>query len=74
MQERYVNSITQSQDGTLQTTVARRRTGRSDKTALLEALCKGICDRYQLAVVTNDTKEDQDILTDAGALEAERIV
>ena len=48
----------------------------SGKTALLEALCKGMHDRYQLAVVTNDiyTKEDQRILTEAGALEAERIV
>ncbi|CAJ0996021.1 Urease accessory protein UreG [Sodalis praecaptivus] len=48
----------------------------SGKTALLEALCKGMRDRYQLAVVTNDiyTKEDQRILTEAGALEAERIV
>ncbi|MBT9432689.1 urease accessory protein UreG [Candidatus Sodalis endolongispinus] len=48
----------------------------SGKTALLEALCKGMRDRYQLAVVTNDiyTKEDQRILTEAGALEAERII
>ncbi len=48
----------------------------SGKTALLEALCKSLRDRYQLAVVTNDiyTKEDQRILTEAGALEADRIV
>ncbi|TCL07050.1 MULTISPECIES: urease accessory protein UreG [Sodalis] len=48
----------------------------SGKTALLEALCKSLRHRYQLAVVTNDiyTKEDQRILTEAGALEAERIV
>ena len=48
----------------------------SGKTALLEALCKSLRDRFQLAVVTNDiyTKEDQRILTEAGALEADRIV
>lgn len=48
----------------------------SGKTALLEMLCKSLRDSYQLAVVTNDiyTKEDQRILTEAGALEAERIV
>lgn len=48
----------------------------SGKTALLEMLCKAMRERYQLAVVTNDiyTKEDQRILTEAGALEAERIV
>lgn len=48
----------------------------SGKTALLEALCKTMRNKYQLAVVTNDiyTKEDQRILTEAGALEWERIV
>jgi urease accessory protein len=48
----------------------------SGKTALLEALCKAMRSRYQIAVVTNDiyTKEDQRILTVAGALEPERIV
>ncbi|TKI06684.1 urease accessory protein UreG [Martelella alba] len=48
----------------------------SGKTALLEALCKSLRDRFQLAVVTNDiyTREDQRILTEAGALEADRIV
>lgn len=48
----------------------------SGKTALLEALCKAMRSSYQLAVVTNDiyTKEDQRILTEAGALEPERIV
>jgi urease accessory protein len=46
------------------------------KTALLEALCKAMRDTWQLAVVTNDiyTKEDQRILTEAGALAPERIV
>jgi urease accessory protein len=45
----------------------------SGKTALLEALCKAMRDTYHLAVVTNDiyTKEDQRILTEAGALEPE---
>lgn len=48
----------------------------SGKTALLEVLCKAMRERYQLAVVTNDiyTKEDQRILTEAGALEPERII
>lgn len=46
----------------------------SGKTALLEALCKAMRSSYQLAVVTNDiyTKEDQRILTEAGALEPDR--
>jgi len=48
----------------------------SGKTALLEALCKALRDRYSLAVVTNDiyTREDQEILIRAAALEPERIV
>lgn len=48
----------------------------SGKTALLEQLCKAMRDDYSLAVVTNDiyTREDQRILTEARALEAERIV
>ena len=48
----------------------------SGKTALLEALCKALRDRYSLAVVTNDiyTREDARILTQAGALPPERIL
>jgi len=48
----------------------------SGKTALLEQLCKAMRDDYSIAVVTNDiyTREDQRILTEARALEAERIV
>ena len=48
----------------------------SGKTALVEALCKTLRDRYQIAVVTNDiyTYEDAQFLTRAQALEAERIV
>ncbi len=48
----------------------------SGKTALLEQLCKAMRDDYNIAVVTNDiyTREDQRILTEAQALEAERIV
>ena len=48
----------------------------SGKTALLEKLCKAMRDDYHIAVVTNDiyTKEDQRILTEAQALEPERIV
>ena len=48
----------------------------SGKTALLEALCKAMRDRYDIAVVTNDiyTQEDAQILTRAQALPQERIV
>ncbi len=48
----------------------------SGKTALLEQLCKAMRDDYNIAVVTNDiyTREDQRILTEAKALEANRIV
>lgn len=48
----------------------------SGKTALVERLCRHLRDRYDLVVVTNDiyTKEDQQILTRAGALPAERIM
>ena len=47
----------------------------SGKTALVEALCRRLRDRLQLAVVTNDiyTQEDAQFLTRAGALEPERI-
>ncbi len=48
----------------------------SGKTTLLEMLCKSMRDRYDLVVITNDiyTKEDQRLLTVAGALEPERIM
>ena len=48
----------------------------SGKTALLEALCKRMRDRYQLAVVTNDiyTREDAEFLIRSEALDAARIV
>ena len=48
----------------------------SGKTTLVEMLCKSMRDRYDLVVVTNDiyTKEDQRLLTVAGALEADRIM
>jgi urease accessory protein len=48
----------------------------SGKTTLVEMLCKKIRDRYDLVVITNDiyTKEDQRLLTVAGALPAERIM
>ena len=48
----------------------------SGKTTLLEMLCKAMRDRYYLVVITNDiyTKEDQRLLTVAGALEPERIM
>jgi urease accessory protein len=48
----------------------------SGKTTLLEMLCKAMRDRYELVVITNDiyTKEDQRLLTVAGALPPERIM
>ncbi|MBV9273872.1 MAG: urease accessory protein UreG [Verrucomicrobia bacterium] len=48
----------------------------SGKTTLIEMLCKRMRDKYDLVVITNDiyTKEDQRLLTLAGALPAERIM
>ena len=48
----------------------------SGKTALLEALCLNMRERYELAVVTNDiyTREDQDFLIRRQALSADRIM
>ncbi|HEM7852698.1 urease accessory protein UreG [Burkholderia multivorans] len=48
----------------------------SGKTTLLEMLCKTMRDRYDLVAITNDiyTKEDQRLLTVAGALPEERIM
>jgi len=48
----------------------------SGKTTLVEMLCKALRERYDLVVITNDiyTKEDQRLLTVAGALPAERIM
>ncbi|MFP4125832.1 MAG: urease accessory protein UreG [Alphaproteobacteria bacterium] len=47
----------------------------SGKTALTDALCKHLRDRFELAVVTNDiyTQEDAQFLTRSGALAPERI-
>ncbi len=48
----------------------------SGKTALVDALCKELRDRCDMAVVTNDiyTKEDAQFLMRSGALPIERIV
>jgi urease accessory protein len=48
----------------------------SGKTALVDALCKAMRDRYQIAVVTNDiyTQEDAQYLVRSQALERDRIV
>ncbi len=48
----------------------------SGKTALMEALCKALRDRYDICAITNDiyTKEDARLLTVAGALPPERIL
>jgi urease accessory protein len=47
----------------------------SGKTALVEALCLRLRDRYDLAVVTNDiyTKEDAEFLVRRGVLPPERV-
>ena len=48
----------------------------SGKTTLLEMLCKAMRERFDLVAITNDiyTKEDQRLLTVAGALPPERIM
>ncbi|AFY65846.1 urease accessory protein UreG [Geitlerinema sp. PCC 7407] len=48
----------------------------SGKTALVDALCKALRDRYRLAVVTNDiyTQEDAQFLVRSQALERDRII
>ena len=48
----------------------------SGKTALCEMLCKGMRDRYDMAVITNDiyTREDMEILLRANALAPERLM
>src|SRR5688572_28037067 len=48
----------------------------SGKTALVDALCKRMRERWNMAVVTNDiyTKEDQEFLVRSNALPVERIV
>jgi urease accessory protein len=48
----------------------------SGKTTLVEMLCKAMRETWDLVVVTNDiyTKEDQRLLTVAGALDADRIM
>jgi len=47
----------------------------SGKTALMDALCKALRDRYQIAAITNDiyTKWDAEYLVRSGALAPERI-
>ena len=48
----------------------------SGKTALMNALCRTLRDRYDLAAITNDiyTREDADFLTRAGSLTPDRIL
>jgi urease accessory protein len=47
----------------------------SGKTALMDALCKALRDRYQIAAITNDiyTKWDAEYLVRSGALDPDRI-
>jgi urease accessory protein len=46
------------------------------KTALMDALCKRLRNRYEMAAITNDiyTREDAEFLTRAGSLPPERIL
>ena len=46
------------------------------KTALMDALCKRLRDRFDIAAITNDiyTREDAEFLTRAGSLPPERIL
>ena len=46
------------------------------KTALMDALCKMLRERYDIAAITNDiyTKEDAEFLTRAGSLSPDRIL
>ncbi|MPZ09716.1 MAG: urease accessory protein UreG [Kiloniellaceae bacterium] len=48
----------------------------SGKTALMDALCKTLAGRYDIAAITNDiyTREDAEFLTRSGALPPERIL
>ena len=48
----------------------------SGKTALVDALCKQLRERYEIAVVTNDiyTQEDAQFLVRSQALDAQRII
>jgi urease accessory protein len=48
----------------------------SGKTALMDALCKSMRERYQIAAITNDiyTKWDAEFLVRSGALDRERIL
>ena len=48
----------------------------SGKTALVEALCRLLRERYEIATITNDiyTREDAEFLVTAGALEPDRIL
>jgi len=48
----------------------------SGKTALVDALCKGLRSHFEIAVITNDiyTREDAEFLNRSGALASDRIV
>ena len=46
------------------------------KTALMDALCKNLREKFDIAAITNDiyTKEDAEFLTRAGSLTPDRIL
>jgi urease accessory protein len=48
----------------------------SGKTALMDALCKALRDRYDIAAITNDifTKEDAEFVTRSGAIDPARVI
>src|SRR5690349_1009029 len=48
----------------------------SGKTALMDALCRSLREKYEIAAITNDiyTKEDAEFLTRAGSLTPGRIL
>ena len=48
----------------------------SGKTALVDALCKAMRERYRLGVITNDifTREDMEFLVKSQALPDDRII
>ena len=48
----------------------------SGKTALMDALCRGLRDRFEIAAITNDiyTREDAEFLIRAGSLDPDRII
>ncbi|WP_158045828.1 urease accessory protein UreG [Skermanella pratensis] len=68
------NSIVRSHTGPLRVGIGGPV--GSGKTALVDALCKGMRDAWDVAAITNDiyTREDAEFLTRSGALDPSRIL